>query len=162
MLLLPNEAEINKQELSELSKNGLVLDFSANWCGPCKKIYPLLKFIATKYDNIKIVKIDIDKDDDEIAETYQIQSLPTIVIVKNEKEMKRESGVKEGGINIIRVIAELLVKDEINDLAKNVNTELGEEFKKNYIKEHTIKILNEKIKEIHSSYQEYLENTQLS
>jgi thioredoxin 1 len=71
----------------------VVVDFHALWCSPCKIQSPILKEIASELgDRIKIIKIDVDQNN-EIASKYNIQSVPTLIIFKNGKQLWRQSGV---------------------------------------------------------------------
>ncbi len=70
----------------------LVIDFWAEWCGPCKTLSPIIDNLATEYANqANIGKCDVE-DNDPIAVKYQIRSVPTIVFVKNGKEVDRVLG----------------------------------------------------------------------
>jgi thioredoxin 1 len=69
------EAEVTRSEVPVL------VDFSATWCGPCKKLEPLVKEIATDYaGRLKVVKIDVDKAPN-IAAKYAVMSVPTLVLI---------------------------------------------------------------------------------
>ena len=71
----------------------VVVDFHALWCSPCKIQSPILKEIASELgDRIKVIKIDVDQNN-EIASKYNIQSVPTLIIFKNGKQLWRQSGV---------------------------------------------------------------------
>ena len=71
----------------------VLVDFFATWCGPCKAMAPQFDLLKKSMgEGIKIVKIDIDKNR-KFAEKLQIQSVPTIMIYKNGKNLFRKSGV---------------------------------------------------------------------
>lgn len=69
-----------------------VVDFFATWCGPCKMLSPIIENIATKEDDIKFVKVDVDKHE-ELARIYGIMSVPTIIFFKDGNEEKRHIGL---------------------------------------------------------------------
>ncbi|RLM53366.1 thioredoxin [Halobellus sp. Atlit-31R] len=59
-----------------------VLDFHADWCGPCKKQDPILEELMAEYGDVEFQKIDVD-DEQEIANQYQVRSLPTVVVERD-------------------------------------------------------------------------------
>ena len=80
------------EKFDEATKSGLVLaDFWATWCGPCRMLLPVLEEISGEEHNFEIVKINVD-DAAEIAEKYSIQSVPTLILFKEGKEVASRSG----------------------------------------------------------------------
>ena len=73
------------------SNSTVIVDFYAEWCGPCKAIAPFFEQLASQHPNIKCVKVDVDKGAD-IAQQYGVRAMPTFILIKNGKEEERFSG----------------------------------------------------------------------
>ena len=71
----------------------VLVDFYADWCGPCKMLAPILKQVKVEMgEAIKIVKIDVDKNQ-SIAAKYQVRGVPTMLLFKKGKQLWQQSGV---------------------------------------------------------------------
>jgi thioredoxin 1 len=75
------------------SDKPVLVDFFAEWCGPCKTMAPILKQVKDEVqNNASIIKVDVDKNQ-QTAMTFQVNSVPTLMLFKNGKVLWRQSGV---------------------------------------------------------------------
>ena len=85
------------------SEKTVLIDFYADWCGPCKMLSPVVEQFANENENIKVVKIYVD-DEQDLAIKYGVMSIPTLVVIKNGQEVNRSVGLvsKDDILNIVK------------------------------------------------------------
>ncbi|MBQ7337021.1 MAG: thioredoxin [Clostridia bacterium] len=86
---------ITKANYDEI-KNGdkvVLIDFYADWCGPCRMMAPVVHEIAEENENIVVGKINVD-DEPALAQEYGVMSIPTLVVLKGGKEVTRATGAR--------------------------------------------------------------------
>ena len=74
------------------SEMPVLVDFYADWCGPCKILSPIVEEVAKENSNIKVVKVNVDESP-ATAVNYQVMSIPTLIVIKNGNEATRSVGV---------------------------------------------------------------------
>ncbi len=87
--------KINKENFATevLNAQGTVLvDFFADWCGPCKMLSPVIDEIAEEQTELKVCKVNVD-DEPELASRYGVMSIPTLVVIRDGKEVNKSVGV---------------------------------------------------------------------
>ena len=84
---IKNENEFNETINSEYA----LVDFFATWCGPCKMMGPVLENVSSNRDNIKIIKVDVDKFE-SLARTYGVMSIPTLILFKKGQIIDKKIG----------------------------------------------------------------------
>lgn len=77
----------------EKSKGGAVVDFYANWCGPCKMLRPILEEISNEHPGVKFLSIDVDEAD-ELAYKFGVSSIPCVVFFRDGVEVNRLVGIR--------------------------------------------------------------------
>ena len=83
---------LEKEDFNDIISNGkVVVDFFATWCGPCKMLGPVFEKVSDEVNDVKFVKLDVDKFND-IARQYGVMSVPTLILFENGKEVKKEIG----------------------------------------------------------------------
>ena len=84
----------SKQKFDEIIQDSQVpvfVKFTASWCGPCRMMIPVIEEVASEFNNVKFLEVDVD-DSDGLSEEYFISSVPTMMIFKNGEKMDETSG----------------------------------------------------------------------
>ena len=86
---------INKNNFEEVknSDKPVLIDFYADWCGPCRMVAPILHEIAEERPDVIVAKINVD-DEEELAMQFGVYSIPTLVVMKNGEVVKQSSGAR--------------------------------------------------------------------
>ena len=93
---------LSDENFDELIKSGMCLvDFYADWCGPCKMLAPILEQV----DFVEVIKVNVDEHPD-LARRYGVMSIPTIIFMKDGQELRKEIGFRN--LNDIKDIYESL------------------------------------------------------
>ena len=91
MVLEINTESFNREVISE--SGVVIVDFFANWCGPCRKLAPILEEVETELGSkVKFAKINTDENI-EMAKQYQVSGLPTLMVFKNGEAVERIVGL---------------------------------------------------------------------
>lgn len=78
-------------EFNQIIKRGnIVVDFYATWCGPCKRLGPVIDDLSQEFSDVNFIKINVDENN--IANNYNVRSIPTLIFFKNGKQVKRING----------------------------------------------------------------------
>jgi thioredoxin 1 len=87
--------KVNKNNFEEIknSEKPVLLDFYAEWCGPCRMVSPIIDEIAKERDDIVVGKVNVDEEE-ELAGKFGVFSIPTLVVIKDGKIVSQESGAK--------------------------------------------------------------------
>lgn len=86
-----NKNNFNQEVLN--SDKPVLIDFWAPWCGPCRMVVPLVEEIAKERSDIKVVKINVDEEQ-ELAMQFGVMSIPTLVVMKNRKIVNQVTGAR--------------------------------------------------------------------
>lgn len=98
------QIKTNDEFQSFINNEYVLIDFYADWCGPCKMLSPVIENIASSRDNIKVAKVNVDELND-IARSYSVMSIPTLILFKNGTMVDKKIGF----------MSESLLNDWINE-----------------------------------------------
>ena len=107
------ESENKRETFDEIigGNKPVLIDFSAEWCGPCKMMKPILEELRQRMgDTIRILKIDIDKSP-AVSDAFGIQAVPTLVLIQNRNILWRQSGVVQAN-QLERIINQFAVSSK--------------------------------------------------
>ena len=95
--MLNMEIKLTKDNFNEVVVNSdkpVLIDFWATWCGPCKMIAPIIEQVANEREDIKVCKVNVDEEE-ELAIKFGIQSIPTLILVKNGSVASKAVGYRD-------------------------------------------------------------------
>ena len=104
------ETENKKETFNDIIQGDkpVLIDFFAEWCGPCKLMKPILTELRQKMgDKIRILKVDVDKSP-IVSSAFDIQSVPTLMLIRNKNIVWRQAGVVQAG-ELEKIINQFLV-----------------------------------------------------
>ncbi len=86
---------VNKNNFEEITNSGdiVLLDFYADWCGPCRMVSPIVDEIAEENPAYVVGKINVD-DEPELAQSFGVMSIPTLVVIKNGEVVNQVTGAR--------------------------------------------------------------------
>ncbi|MBE6945762.1 MAG: thioredoxin [Ruminococcaceae bacterium] len=88
-----NVRQENFQEEVMNAEGKVLVDFWAPWCGPCRMVVPLVEEIARERPDVKVVKINVDEEQ-ELASRYQVMSIPTLMVMEHGEVINRATGAR--------------------------------------------------------------------
>ena len=85
----------NKENFESIrsSEKPVLIDFYADWCGPCRMVSPIVDEIAEERDDIVVAKVNVDEEN-ELASEFGVFSIPTLVVIKNGKVVSQAAGAR--------------------------------------------------------------------
>lgn len=91
MAIVVNKSNFQNEVME--SEKPVLIDFWASWCGPCRMLSPIVDEIAEENTNIKVCKVNVDEEG-ELAEKFNVMNIPTLVVIRDGKEVERMVGAK--------------------------------------------------------------------
>lgn len=89
-----NVLKLNQESFNEAVKSGKALvDFYADWCGPCRMMAPILEAVAAEREDLTVAKVNVDECG-ELASRFGVMSIPTLVVLEDGEEIKRIVGAR--------------------------------------------------------------------
>ena len=86
---------VNADEFNELRSSGnVVVDFYADWCGPCKMLGPIIEKVSEDYPDVNFVKVNVDENE-ELAMEFGVMSIPSVFMLKNGEVVNKFLGVQQ-------------------------------------------------------------------
>ena len=86
-------ADQNTFEQLKKSDKPVLIDFYAEWCGPCRMVGPIIEEIAAEREDIVVAKINVDEQP-ELAQQFNVYSIPTLVVMRDGKIVRQETGAR--------------------------------------------------------------------
>ncbi|WP_080904991.1 thioredoxin [Parabacteroides sp. Marseille-P3160] len=96
---------VTDQNFNEVLNSGkpLVLDFWAEWCGPCRMVGPIIEDLAEEYkDRVTVGKVDVDENNDIVAQ-FGVRNIPTILFFKDGKVVDKQVGAAQRGVFVDKI-----------------------------------------------------------
>ena len=108
-----------KGQLEAAGGKLVVIDFFAEWCGPCKMIAPKIEEMAAQMSNVVFLKVDVDEAEDA-AQEYNVQAMPTFVLIKNKQKVSNAENVNHSHKDF-RILEKILssISRSISDFISN-------------------------------------------
>ena len=101
VLSIDSESDFDRLVIS--SQGYVLVDFHAEWCGPCKRIAPYVNKLSQEWSQVQFYKVDVDEVR-EAADEQEVQAMPTFILYKDGKEVSRTSGASEA--NILKLVSQ--------------------------------------------------------
>lgn len=114
MPLIEVESSYHFKELLKSSPDFILVDFSAKWCGPCKRIEPKLKEFSEKYPLITFLKVDVDKNE-ELVQTYGITSMPTFLVFERNNKTPQYKPIQGADAQKVENMLRMLSGEKYRD-----------------------------------------------